>query len=69
MQKVKKANDTDVERAQDLVALLIKKEDRAFYVLIKACREKAMPHLAKLLENAGISFTDVKLSSKVSKVS
>lgn len=40
-------------RAISLVRLLTTKQDEAFYVLIQACKECSMPHLAKLLEDAG----------------
>lgn len=41
------------KRAGVLLRLLLKREDRTFYVLIEALRKYTMPHLAKLLEDAG----------------
>lgn len=43
------------KRVQGLLHLLRKREDKAFYVLIEACSEFNMPHLAKLLKDAGMS--------------
>lgn len=44
---------TSHERARALLRLLLKRQDEAFGVLIEACKEYNMPHLAKLLEDAG----------------
>lgn len=41
------------KRVQALLHLLRKREDKAFYVLIEACDEFNMPHLAKRLKDAG----------------
>lgn len=37
----------------ELLRLVMKREDRGFYVLIDACDKKCMPHLANLLKDAG----------------
>lgn len=52
--KLLKGEQTAHERASSLLRLLLKKEDRAFHVLIEACRDYNMPQLAKLLQDAGI---------------
>lgn len=44
---------TSSNRAGALLRLLLKKEDRAFYVLIQACKVYAIPYLAWLLDNEG----------------
>lgn len=44
------------KRATQLLMLLLKREDRAFYVLIEACKKYNMSHLAKLLEDAGGNY-------------
>ena len=43
-------------QAMELVQLLLRKEDRAFNVLVTACKENAMRHIANCLEKAGIVF-------------
>lgn len=48
------------KRARALLALLVKRPDKAFYVLIEACGKYNMPHLAKLLKDAGRPRVDVK---------
>ena len=55
MEKIE-TQSTKQHQAKELVKLVHKKEDRAFYVLIASCREKTMPHIANLLEEAGIIF-------------
>lgn len=42
------------KRSEKFLRLLMKKEDRAFRVLIEACRNYNMPHLANLLDDAGM---------------
>ena len=41
------------ERADELLSLLVRKQDKAFYVFIKACEENNMEHIAHALRRAG----------------
>lgn len=50
------------KRAGVLLRLLLKREDRTFYVLIRALKKYKMPHLAKLLEDDG-RYTDLLTGS------
>ena len=56
MEELGDANITSRNRARKFLLLLIRREDWAFYVLLESCRKKAMPHLAKMLEDAGSAF-------------
>ncbi len=44
-------NDTD--KARDLVETVLRKEDRAFTLLVEAFEKEGNPQLAKLLRDAG----------------
>lgn len=54
MERITKGNDTDRQKAVALLMLLMKSQYRAFRVLITALEEYKMPHLAGLLDKAGI---------------
>ena len=50
---------TRTKKAETLLALLRKKEDRAYYVLINALEKSGSPDLAGILEMAGRMVTVV----------
>ena len=47
------ACSTLAERSKELLLILVRKEDKAFDVFIKACEKCGMKHLADLLHYAG----------------
>ena len=48
-----KSEKTSKEQAQALLHLLVKRQDRAFYVLTDALKKCGSPELARILEMAG----------------
>ena len=48
-----KSEKTSKEQAQTLLHLLVKRQDRAFYVLIDALEKSGSPDLARILGMAG----------------
>ena len=48
-----RVQDTSEMKAVELLFLLLMKEDHAFYVFTRACKENCMTHLANLLLSEG----------------
>ena len=47
------AESTSQQKANELLTMLVKKQDRGFYVLIAALEKRGNPELARILERAG----------------
>ena len=47
------AQRTPQKKAEELLRLLVTKEDKAFDVFVKACQDNSMEHLARLFLDAG----------------
>ena len=54
-----KSEKTSKQQAQALLQLLVKRQDRAFHVLIDALTKSGSPDLAVILEMAGAMITVV----------
>ena len=57
------AERTPAKRAQELLFLLVTKQDKGFYDFTRACAENKMGHLAKLLRNDGNNWSRVHVSA------
>ena len=56
---------TTSKKAEELLALLVKRQDRAFYVLIDALKKGGSPDLARILDMAGRIGSVVKINEEL----